>query len=120
LVVVAFGVTACGHKQDALGRATDCLRDHHARVVVQPTTLVKAFARKRSSFRSFRMSDNVLTVVSTPTAAAAMDAYRRANKAHAAVDPSRPAPLRRGRIVYWWAQPPSPSQRMVVRRCVGG
>ena len=83
--------------------------------------LVKAFAWKSSSFRSFRMSDNVLTVVCTPTAAAALDAYRRANKAHAAVDPSRDLlPLRRGRIVYWWAQPPSPSQRMVFRRWVGG
>jgi hypothetical protein len=33
-VIVALGTTACDKKLDGLRRATDCLRDKHARVVV--------------------------------------------------------------------------------------
>lgn len=124
LVVAVLGTTGCDHKQDALRRATDCLRDHHARVIPQPPWLVKAAARQGWPFRSFQIDDNVLTVGLSPTDAAAAESYRRAVKAKVALDASltrhHPAPVRRGRIVYWWVQPPSRSQRAVFRRCVGG
>jgi hypothetical protein len=94
------------------------VRDHHARVVVQPRSIVKLTAGTQSSFRRFLIADNGLNLLSSPTDAVAAEAYRRVAKAHVAIDPTRPGPHRRGRIVYWWDKPPSPSERAVVRRCV--
>jgi hypothetical protein len=118
-VIVAFGTTACDHKPDALRRATDCLYENQARVAALPPAVTKLTARSRWSYRRFLIADNGLNVVSTPTDAGAAEAYGRANEAQIAVDPARPAPVRQGRIVYYWDAPPSPAERAVVRRCLG-
>lgn len=119
-LILTLGTTGCNRKPDALRRATDCLRDNRAQVTVQQPWIVKLVAGTRWSLRRFLVTDNAVNIVSTLSDVDATEVYWRAVDARIAVDPTRPAPLRHGRIVYWWDQPPSPSERALVRRCIGG
>jgi hypothetical protein len=120
LIAIMFvvAVSACGGKADALAKATHCLRDRDARVTAEPRPLADLSRQRGWAIRRFLIGDNGLNLLVTRTDAAAREAYRRVAEAHAAIDPTRPAPHRHERIVYWWDAPPTPSDRAILRKCV--
>ena len=118
MVVAAGAATGCGGKTDELAKVTDCLRDHHARVVAEPAVMSKLADRQGWKIRLFALGRNRLSLVSTSSAAEARKARERLARAIVAVDSSRPPARRSGRLAYWWAESPSLADRAVLRRCL--
>jgi hypothetical protein len=121
LVVTAAAVAAagCGGHGNELQRTTQCLRDNHARPHPLPQPLSNPLRESGWHARTFAVGSNDLIVIAGSSEAAAGRIHRRLARAIDTVDPSRPAPQQRGRLVYVWATTPSPSDRALARRCLG-
>jgi hypothetical protein len=113
------GAAGCGGHGDDLASATTCLRDHDAHQHAVPPLVSHPFRESGWRTRTFAVGSNGLVVVATDSDAAARQARRRLAEAVNAVDSSKPQPQRRGRLVYVWDDPPSASDRAVVRSCLG-
>jgi hypothetical protein len=120
-VALAFlaATTGCGETPDELARLTGCLRKHDTHVVDESPTMARLARRKGWKMQSLRVGANELTIVATPTTNAAEQAQTTLRKARDAIDPNRPPPHRRGKLVYWWTATPSGSERAVFQACGG-
>jgi len=121
LVVIAavVGAAGCGGHGDDLARATQCLENNHARPHALPPALSNPLRETGWRTRTFALGSNELVVVAADSDSAATQAHRRLARAADALGPGSPPPQQHGRLVYVWDNPPSSSERAVVRHCIG-
>jgi hypothetical protein len=119
-VALAFlATTGCGDTPDELARLTGCLRKHDARFVAESPATVQLLHRNGWRIQSLGVGANQLTIVATQTTDAARQAQTALRNATGVIDPTRPSPHRRGKLVYWWADAPSGSERAMLQACSG-
>ena len=120
LIAVVAGAAGCGGGHgDDLTQATRCLEDNHARPHALPAQFSNPLRETGWRVRTFDVGNNDLVVVAAKSDAAASQAHRRLARAVDTVDAAKPPPQQRGRLVYVCASEPSPSERAVVRHCIG-
>jgi hypothetical protein len=119
VIAVVLAAAGCGGHRNDLKAATQCLRDNHARPHPPPAPLSNPLRESGWHAQTFAVGSNDLILIAGSNEEAAGRIHRRLTRAVDAVDPSRPAPQQRGRLVYVWATAPSPANRALVRRCLG-
>jgi hypothetical protein len=68
--------------------------------------------------RSFKIHDNVLSIIEARNDREAREAHQRVAAARQALEEPFRTTHRSGRFVYWWIDPPSRSERSLFALCV--
>ena len=117
MIAVVVGSAGCGGGHgDDLAHATTCLRDHDAHQHAPSPLVSHSFRESGWRTRTFSVGSNGLVIVATDSDAAARQAQQRLARA---INAGKPSPHQRGRLVYVWDDPPSASDRAIVRSCLG-